>query len=173
MAWEARLCCVYAFPVNAGNPSSPHLRCVSSCLFSLSIVVFVYVFPLSKIENHTSPLFWDCVILLSFSLWVWGCCLPLVLGCFLVAEVIEIVAEMFWPREGQEQLWSVVWPELCFTFWFGVVTLLSSSSSQSCELFVLLRYVVVGLQTIESRIRGWVCLRKLVFEATSLAFSLS
>ena len=33
-------------------------------------------------------------------------------------------------------------------------------------MFVLLWYVVVGLRTIESRIRGWVCLRKLVFGAT-------
>ena len=39
-------------------------------------------------------------------------------------------------------------------------------SSQSCGLFVLLRYAVVGLRIIESRIRGWVCLRKLVFGAT-------
>ena len=27
-------------------------------------------------------------------------------------------------------------------------------------------YAVVGLRTIESRIRGWVCLRKMVFGAT-------
>ena len=40
-------------------------------------------------------------------------------------------------------------------------------------MFVLLRHAVVGLWTIESRIRGGVCLRKLVFEATNLAFSLS
>ena len=53
-----------------------------------------------------------------------------------------------------------------FTFSFGVVTLLSSSSSHSCELFVLLRYAVVGLRIVESGIRGWVCLRKLVFGAT-------
>ena len=53
-----------------------------------------------------------------------------------------------------------------FILLFGVVTPWSSSSSQSCELFVLLRYVVVGIWTIESRIRGWVCLRKLVFGAT-------
>ena len=53
-----------------------------------------------------------------------------------------------------------------FTFSFGVVTLLSSPSSQSCELFVLLRYAVVGIQNVESRIRGWACLRKLVFGAT-------
>ena len=39
-------------------------------------------------------------------------------------------------------------------------------SSQSYELFVLLRYAVVGLRTVESRIRGWVCWRKLVFGAT-------
>ena len=55
-----------------------------------------------------------------------------------------------------------------FTFSFGVVTLLSLSSSQSCELFVLLRYAVVGIRTVESRIRGWVCLRKLVFGATQV-----
>ena len=30
-------------------------------------------------------------------LWFCGCCLPLVLGCFLVAEVMGIVAELFWP----------------------------------------------------------------------------
>ena len=36
-----------------------------------------------------------------------------------------------------------------------------------------MRYAVVGIWTVESRIRGWVCLRKLVFEATSLAFILS
>ena len=95
-AWEARFCWVYAFPVNAGNPSSPHLWCVTSCLFSFSIVVRVYVFPLSKIENQTSPLFWDCVMLPSFSLWVWGCCLPLVLGCFLVAEVANIFWDCCW-----------------------------------------------------------------------------
>ena len=53
-----------------------------------------------------------------------------------------------------------------FNLLFGVVTLWSYSSSQSCELFVLLRYALVGIQTIESRIRGWVCLRKLVFGAT-------
>ena len=53
-----------------------------------------------------------------------------------------------------------------FTFSFGVVTLLSSPSSQSCELFVLLRYAVVGIHTIESAIKGYVCLRKLVFGAT-------
>ena len=53
-----------------------------------------------------------------------------------------------------------------FILLFGVVTLWSSSSSQSCELFVFLRYAMVGLQTVESRIRGWVCLRKLVFGAT-------
>ena len=41
-------------------------------------------------------------------------------------------------------------------------------SSQSCGLFVLLRYAVVGLRTIESRIRGSVCLRKLVFGATQI-----
>ena len=56
---------------------------------------------------------------------------------------------------------------------FGVVTLLSSSSSQSREWVVLLQCVVVGLQTIESGIRGWVCLRKSMLEATILAFSLS
>ena len=60
-----------------------------------------------------------------------------------------------------------------FILLFGVVTLWSSSSSQSCELFVLLRHAVVGLWTVESGIRGWVCWRKLVFEATNLAFSLS
>ena len=53
-----------------------------------------------------------------------------------------------------------------FILLFGVGTLWSSSSSQSCELFVLLWYVVIGLRTVESRIRGWVCLRKLVFGAT-------
>ena len=47
-----------------------------------------------------------------------------------------------------------------------VVTLLSLSSSQSYELFALLQYVVVGLWTIKNRIRGWVCLIKLVFGAT-------
>ena len=31
-----------------------------------------------------------------------------------------------------------------------------------------MRYVVVGLQTVESRIRGWACLRKLVFGATQI-----
>ena len=41
-------------------------------------------------------------------------------------------------------------------------------SSPSCGLFVLLRYAVVGLQTIESRIRGQVCLRKLVFGANQI-----
>ena len=55
-----------------------------------------------------------------------------------------------------------------FILLFGVVTLWSSSSSQSFELFVLLRHVVVGICTVESRIRGWVCLRKLVFEATQI-----
>ena len=39
-------------------------------------------------------------------------------------------------------------------------------SSQSHGLFVLLRYAVVGLRTVESGIRRWVCLRKLVFGAT-------
>ena len=29
-------------------------------------------------------------------------------------------------------------------------------------------YAVVGLWTVESRIRGWVCLRKLVFGATQI-----
>ena len=53
-----------------------------------------------------------------------------------------------------------------FHLLFGVVTLLSLPSSQRCELFVLLRYAVVGLRTVESRIRGWVCLIKLVFGAT-------
>ena len=46
-------------------------------------------------------------------------------------------------------------------------------SSQSCEGIVLLRYAVVGILTVESRIGGWVCLRKLVFEVISLAFILS
>ena len=55
----------------------------------------------------------------------------------------------------------------------GVVTRLSFPSSQICEWVVFLQYVVVGLQTVESGNRGWVCLRGLVFEATSLAFSLS
>ena len=50
----------------------------------------------------------------------------------------------------------------------GIVTLLSLSYSQSYELFVLLRYEMVGLQNIESRIRGWVCLRKMVFGATQI-----
>ena len=49
-----------------------------------------------------------------------------------------------------------------------VVTLLSLSSSQRCELFVLLRYAVVGLRTIENWIRGWVCLRKMVFATTQI-----
>ena len=53
-----------------------------------------------------------------------------------------------------------------FTFSFGVVTLLSSSSSLSCELFVLVQYAMISLWTVESRIRGWVCLIKLVFGAT-------
>ena len=44
--------------------------------------------------------------------------------------------------------------------------MLSLSSSQSCELFVLLRHAMVGLWTVASRIRGWVCLGKLVFGAT-------
>ena len=47
-----------------------------------------------------------------------------------------------------------------------IVIWLSLPSSQSCEGIVLLRYAVVGLQTVESRIRGKVCLRKLVFGAT-------
>ena len=33
-------------------------------------------------------------------------------------------------------------------------------------MFVLLQYAVVGLWTVESRIRGWVCLRELVLGAT-------
>ena len=33
-------------------------------------------------------------------------------------------------------------------------------------MFLLLWHAVVGICTIESRIRGWVCLRKLVFGAT-------
>ena len=56
--------------------------------------------------------------------------------------------------------------KVVFTFLFGFVTLLSSYSSQSCELFVLLRHAVVVLWNVESMIRGWVCLRKLVFGAT-------
>ena len=40
----------------------------------------------------------DCVVVAIVSLLFWGCCLPLVLGCFLVSEVIRIVAELFWPR---------------------------------------------------------------------------
>ena len=48
----------------------------------------------------------------------------------------------------------------------GIVTWLSFPSSQSCECVVLLWYAVVGLRIVESRIRGWVCLRKLVFGAT-------
>ena len=35
-------------------------------------------------------------------------------------------------------------------------------------MFVLLRHAVVGIWTVESRIRGWVCLRKLVFGATQI-----
>ena len=60
------LLCV-CFPCQCWESIFSHLRCVSSCLFSLSIVVCVYVFPLSKIENWTSLLFWDCVMLPSFS----------------------------------------------------------------------------------------------------------
>ena len=93
----------------------------------------------------------------------------LLLGCWGYRDCCWFVLAMLGPRKTLKNYW----PELCFTLWFGVVTLLTSSSSQSCELFVLLQYAVVGLRTVESRIRGWVCLRKLVFEATSLAFSLS
>ena len=39
---------------------------------------------------------------------------------------------------------------------------LSLPSSQSCEGIVLLRYVVVGLRTVRSGIRGWVCMRRMV-----------
>ena len=53
-----------------------------------------------------------------------------------------------------------------FHLLLGVVTLLSFPSSQSCELFVLLWYAVVGLRIVESSIGGWVCLRKLVFGST-------
>ena len=69
---------------------------------------------------------------------------------------------------------SGVWLDLsCVSPLFGIVTRLSLPSSQSCEWVVLLRYAVVGLRTVVSGIRGWVCMRRLVFEATSLAFSLS
>ena len=53
-----------------------------------------------------------------------------------------------------------------FALSFGLSPCYLDFSSQSCELFVLLRYAVVGRRTVESRIRDWVCLRKLVFGAT-------
>ena len=56
----------------------------------------------------------------------------------------------------------------CVHPFIWVVTLLSLPSSQSYELFVLLRYAVGGLRTVQSSIRGWVCLRKLVFGATQI-----
>ena len=60
------------------NEPSHFVRCVSSCLFSLSIVVCVYVFPLCKIEIQTPLLFWDsvmkrCLTWTMFHLFIWGC----------------------------------------------------------------------------------------------------
>ena len=100
----------------------------------------------------------------------------LVWGCYLVAKTKNV----FWglllnffghARDKNNSGACLTWT--VFHLLFGVVTLLSLPSSQRCELFVLLRYVVVGIWSIESRIKGSVCLRKLVFEVTSLAFSLS
>ena len=41
----------------------------------------------------------------------------------------------------------------------GIAPWLSLPSSQGCEGIVLLRYAVVGLRTVVSGIRGWVCMR--------------
>ena len=43
----------------------------------------------------------DCVMLPSFHCEDWDCCLPLVLGYFLVsagANIFWVAAELFWPR---------------------------------------------------------------------------
>ena len=117
---------------------------------------------ISTYVGWVSPMLGLCKVAIIFMVSL-GCWCTLVLGCCWV------VLAMLGPRKTLKHCW----PELCFTLWFGVVTLLTSSSSQSRELFVLLQYAVVGLWTVESRMRGWVCLRKLVFEVISLAFSLS
>ena len=67
-----------------------------------------------------------------------------------------------WPRTTLNRL---VLSELCSPFRLGCHPVVFIFS-QSCELFVLLWYAVVGLRIVESRIRGWLCLRKLVFGAT-------
>ena len=51
-----------------------------------------------------------------------------------------------------------------FTLSFKVVTLLYLSPHRAVDCL----FYVVGLRTIESRNRGWVCLRKLVFGAAQI-----
>ena len=154
----------------------PSTNCVKFSSFPYKIMVCVYVFPLSMIENQTAPLFWDCVMLPSFSLWVWGCCLPpgfwLLLdcwGCNVFWDCCWVVLATLGPRTTLKRCLTCtvfrlfVWGchPVVFTFFTELWTV------------VVLWHAVVGIWTVESRIRGWVCLRKLVFEVTSLAFILS
>ena len=90
------------------------------------------------------------------------------IGCRVCNYLVGLMLSCFGHTRAKKNSESPCWLEFCSPFLFGVVTLLSSSSSQSCELFVLLWYVVVSIRTAESRIRGWVCLRKLVFGATQI-----
>ena len=81
-----------------------------------------------------------------------GCWCTLVLGCCWV-----VLATL-----GPRTTLSCLVDLNCVSILVGIVIRLSFPSSQSCEWIVLLRYAVVGLRTVESGIRGWLFLRRLV-----------
>ena len=93
----------------------------------------------------------DCGLLPSFIVGLWLLMHPgfgLLLSCFGHARV----------KNNSELSWGLS----CVHRVVGIVNRSSLPSSHGCAGIVLLWYVVVGLWTIVSRIRGWVCLRRLV-----------
>ena len=137
--------------------------------------LFGIVFPCCELRSLIT--FRGCCFSPMFSP-VLGLCKVAIIHCGVVAVEAPwflgccgVVSAMLGPRTTLSCLvgLSYVLPL------FGTVTWLSLSSSQGCEGIVLLRYAVVGLQTIVSGIRGWVCMRILVLRppAWHLAYTSS
>ena len=95
----------------------------------------------------------DCGLLPPFHCEVGAVDLPWV-GLLCIQEPFWVCYWVVLAILGPRTTLSCLVDLSCVHLLFGVVTLLSSLSSQSYELVVLLRYAVVGLQTIESRIKG-------------------
>ena len=90
LAWEARFCCVYAFLVNAGNPSSsPSVDCVRFPLFHYGIGLLI--FP-----------------------WYW------LLRVQIYCGVVGLILSCFGHARAKKNFESSCWLELCSPFHLGL-----------------------------------------------------